>query len=255
MSKNVVFMTAMVKAPDVLDYTEWCYKTWQYWCDKHNVELFILSDEIKPKGDGTYKVPGMKPTWQRWYVHEVLEANNIDYDQVALVDIDTMIHWDCPNFFELTDKKFSAVREFINIGWIQQSIDGYKDLFPNVKLEWTNYFNCGFIVMSKDHRDWCKSVTDFYEQNEDEIRKRQHEIVKKGSDQTPINYMIRGSEHEVNLLNERYNHSQLHMRGVLQGDLLWKTGWVWHFNGFEKSQRNQIMKQIWEMTKDNYESK
>mgnify|MGYP003122545075 FL=1 len=252
--KNVVFMTAMVKAPDVLDYTEWCYKTWEYWCKKNNVELFILEDEIKPKGDGTYKVPGMKPTWQRWYVHEVLEANEIEYDQVALVDIDTMIHWDCPNFFDLTNGDFSAVREYINVGWIQQSIDGYQDMFPNVELDWTTYFNCGFIVMSKKHREWSKSVTDFYEKNEDELRKRQHEIVKKGSDQTSINYMIQGSEHKVNFLNDKFNHSQLHMRGVLQGDLLWKTGWIWHFNGFEKNQRNQIMKQIWDMTKENYET-
>ena len=44
-SKNVVFMTAMIDAPDRLDYAEWCYKSWQYWCDKNGVELFILEDE------------------------------------------------------------------------------------------------------------------------------------------------------------------------------------------------------------------
>ena len=47
---------------------------------------------------------GMKPTWQRWHVWDVLEANNIDADNVALVDIDTMVHWDCPNFFEERDE-------------------------------------------------------------------------------------------------------------------------------------------------------
>ena len=64
--KNIVFMTAMVKAPDVLNYAEWCYNSWDYWCKKNDVQLFILEDELRPKGDGTYKVPGMKPTWQRW---------------------------------------------------------------------------------------------------------------------------------------------------------------------------------------------
>ena len=38
--KNVVFMTAMVDAPDKLEYTEWCYKTWEYWCKKNDV-LFV----------------------------------------------------------------------------------------------------------------------------------------------------------------------------------------------------------------------
>ena len=64
--------------------------------------------------------------------------------------------------------------------------------------------------------------------------------------------MIRKSEHKVNLLNEKLNHSHLHLRGVLQDDLLWKTGWVWHFNGVEKSQRTNVMKQIWERIGCNY---
>ena len=56
MAKNIVFMTAMVKAPDVLNYAEWCYNTWDYWCKKNDVQLFILEDELRPKGDGTMKM-------------------------------------------------------------------------------------------------------------------------------------------------------------------------------------------------------
>jgi len=250
--KNIVFMTAMVDAPDILNYAEWCYNSWDYWCKKNDVQLFILEDEIQPKGDGTYSVPGMKPTWQRWHVHEVLESNEIEYDNVALVDIDTMIHWDCPNFFEEADGEFGAVQDKFFLEWTYNSIKGYQDFWPDVKFNWTTYFNCGFIVMNKKHKDWCKSVTDFYYKNEDELRKRQHETVKKGSDQTPINYMIRASEHPIKFLDERFNLQQLHLRGVLQSDLLWSVGWVWHFNGFEKTERNNLMKQVWEAIKENY---
>ena len=250
--KNVVFMTAMVDAPDRLDYAEWCYKSWQYWCDKNNVELFILEDELRPKGDGTYKVPGMKPTWQRWHAMEVLDANAIEYDNVALVDIDTMVHWDCPDFFEAANGEFGAIQDRFFIEWTHNSINGYQDFWPDVKFDWTSYFNCGFIVLNKKHKDWCKSVTDFYYQNEDEIRLRQHKTVKKGSDQTPINYMIRASEHDINFLDERFNLQQLHLRGVLQSDLLWNVGWVWHFNGFEKKERNHLMRAVWEKVKHNY---
>ena len=126
---NVVFMTYMIDAPDTLDYAEWCFKSWKIWCKKNNVELFILEDELQPKGDGTYKIPGMKPTWQRWHVFDVLEANNIDYDQVALIDSTAMIKWDCPNFFNLTDRKFTAWRDMDNMKWIYDSIVGYEDLF------------------------------------------------------------------------------------------------------------------------------
>ena len=251
-SKNVVFMTAMVNAPDRLDYAEWCYKSWQYWCDKNDVELFILEDELRPKGDGTMKLPGMKPTWQRWHAMEVLDANGIEYDNVALVDIDTMVHWDCPDFFEASKGEFGAIQDRFFIEWTHNSIQGYQDFWPDIKFDWLTYFNCGFIVLNKKHKEWCKSVTDFYYENEDEIRMRQHETVKKGSDQTPINYMIRNSEHEIEFLDERFNLQQLHLRGILQSDLLWNVGWVWHFNGFEKKERNALMKNVWERVKHNY---
>ena len=112
MSKNVVFMTCFEKAPDFLDYKEWCFRTWQYWCDKNDVELVILDQELRPTGGGVYgDGVGMKPTWQRWHVFDVLEANDIECENVALVDIDTMIHWDAPNFFDAANGEFGAIKE------------------------------------------------------------------------------------------------------------------------------------------------
>ena len=64
--------------------------------------------------------------------------------------------------------------------------------------------------------------------------------------------MIRDSKFDLKFLDEKFNLQQLHLRGVLQGDLLWNCAWIWHFNGFEKTQRNNLMKQVWEMIKDNY---
>ena len=248
MSKNIVFMTCFEQAPDYLDYKEWCLNSWRPWCKKHDVELFILSDELRDKTI-------MKPTWQRWHVFDVLDANEIEYDNVALVDIDTMVHWDCPNFFEEANGEFGAIQDRFFIEWTHNSIKGYQDMWPDTKFDWTTYFNCGFIVLNKKHKEWCKSVTDFYYENQLELRTRQHQTVKKGSDQTPINYMIRASEHPINFLDERFNLQQLHLRGLLQSDLLWNCGWVWHFNGFDKTQRNQLMSSVWNQIKDNYETK
>jgi hypothetical protein len=250
--KNIVFIPNIDLGNDRSSPYHLSVESWKNWSNKHNCELFILEDELQPKGDGTYKVPGMKPTWQRWHAMEVLDANGIEYDNVALVDIDTMVHWDCPNFFEEANGEFGAIQDRFFIEWTHNSINGYQDFWPDVKFDWTSYFNCGFIVLNKKHKDWCKSVTDFYYQNEDEIRLRQHKTVKKGSDQTPINYMIRASEHDINFLDERFNLQQLHLRGVLQSDLLWNVGWVWHFNGFEKKERNHLMRAVWEKVKQNY---
>ena len=64
--------------------------------------------------------------------------------------------------------------------------------------------------------------------------------------------MIRASDYKLNFLSDKFNLSQLHMRGVLQGNLLFETGWVWHFNGFDKTKRNQLMKDVWNTIKGNY---
>ena len=247
MKKNVVFMTCMDKAPDTLDYKEWCLKTWQYWCDKHNVELIVLDQELRDKTI-------MKPTWQRWHVFDILDDNGVEYDQVALVDIDTMVKWNAPNFFEQTNKEFGAIEDCFYIEWSHNSIKGYKHMFPEVDFDWTTYFNCGFIVMNETHKPLCKAITDFYYANEDHLRDLQHNTLKKGSDQTPVNYLVRREGFPITYLDKKFNLSQLHTRGVLN-ELMFECGWVWHFNGFDKVMRNQIMRDVWNGVKQNYEDK
>ena len=242
---NIVFMTVMDGAPDILDYKEWCIKSWRLWCKKHNVELVILDQEIRDK-----KI--MKPTWQRWHVFEILEENSIDYNQVALVDIDTMIHPSAPNFFKETNGEYSGVSDDLMVEWVHNSIMGYKDMFPDVNFDWTTYMNNGFIVMSPKHKELCKTIIDFYYANEDELRRRQHETLKKGSDQTPVNYLVRRENYPITHLSKKWNFTHMHQRGVIQGALFLDCAWIYHFNGFEKTLRNNIMGDTWNAIKDNY---
>ena len=236
--KNIVFMTCFENAPDFLDYKEWCLNSWQVWCKKYDVELFILSDELRDKLQ-------MKPTWQRWHVFEILEANNIDYNQVALVDVDTMIHPEAPNFFDETSGEYSGVQDDLMVEWVHNSITGYQDMFPDTKFDWTTYMNNGFIIMSPKHKALCKVITDFYYTNEDELRDRQHHTVKKGSDQTPINYLVRREGYPITHLSKKWNFTHMHLRGVLQNFLFLDCAWVYHYNGFDKSMRNGVMRDTW----------
>ena len=231
-------MTCIENAPDYLDYKEWCFKSWGVWCKKNDVELFVLDQELRDKTI-------MKPTWQRWHVFDVLEANEVDYNQVALVDVDTMIHPEAPNFFDETNGEFSSVKDDLMVEWVHNSIVGYQDMFPNVNFDWITYFNCGFIVINKKHKKLCKSITDFYYSNEDELRNRQHETLRKGSDQTPVNYLVRKGGYKITYLSKKWNFTHLHQRGVLQNAMFLDCAWVYHFNGFEKTMRNNLMKQAW----------
>jgi len=240
MKKNIVFFTTMDQAPDNMEYKKWCLESWKHWCNKHDADIFVLDTPL-------YSKELMKPTWQRWHVLEILEANDIEYDQVALVDADTLIHPDAPNFFELTNHEFSAVQDDLMVEWVHNSIQGYKDFFPDVNIDWTKYFNCGFVVINEKHKDLCKHITDFYYANLEELRNRQHNTLKKGSDQTPVNYMA-NKFGKVNFLNKKWNFTHLHLRGVLN-ELLPEVGYIYHFNGFDKSMRDNLMKQCWDLLK------
>ena len=65
----------------------------------------------------------MKVTWQRFYLFDILEQNEIDYDQILLVDADTIVHPDCPNFFELTNHEYSAVVNNGSFEWVKRSVE------------------------------------------------------------------------------------------------------------------------------------
>ena len=47
-------------------------------------------------------------TWQRWNALEILDHNEVEYDQVLIVDADSIVHPKCPDFFKLTNNKFTS---------------------------------------------------------------------------------------------------------------------------------------------------
>ena len=81
---------------------EYSVKSWKQWCEKNDAEFFMLDEFI-------YEPDFMKPNWYKLYVFDLLENNDIKYNQIAVVDADTIVHPNCPNFFEMTENKFCAV--------------------------------------------------------------------------------------------------------------------------------------------------
>lgn len=242
--RNVVFITNLATNYDTVDYSQYCLATWQHWCKRHDVELIVLDQPLVDPAE-------MKATWQRWYVLDILETNSIEYDQVALVDIDTMIHWDAPNFFNETKHNLAACVDNDNVGWVWQSLKGYQHLFPQVKLDWVSYYNCGFVVINKQHRELCTAITDFWHTNAKILTELQTTL-RKGTDQTPVNYLTRQLDYDVTLLNKRWNLTHLNRKELLSSYMFVECGYVWHFNGFDKQHRVAFMQQTWETFKDKY---
>ncbi len=247
MAKNILFFTALkANDPNMQAYKEWSIKTWTYYAKKYDLELFILEEPLMD-------TELMRPTWQRWYVYDLLDVNGIEYNQIAMIDIDTMVRWDTPNIFELAGDRYTGVIDDLSIEWVWNSIQGYKKFFPETDLNWYEYINNGILVLPiSGGREFCDKVKAFYETNSNELRKMQHETLKKGTDQTPVNYMAKEMFGKPNLLPKPFNMCHLFATHALIENIYIKAGYIWHFNAIPREERNQWMQHTWNQIKDNY---
>ena len=220
--------------------------------------LFVPFTEPVEKDLNRYRI-----NWQKiLFVFDELERRNIEYDQICLVDSSFMIRWDTPNFFEMTDRKFTACRDMDNMRWIYDSIQGYKDMFSWVKFDQSKYVNSGFMIFNEEHKELINNFKQFYISNIDEFIRLQDVVVKKGNEQTPINYWLQSNNVDVNLdlpLPYKITHLQrkelFNHNWQLEEDktpFFIKYGYNYSFNGIPKDQRTDLMKQTWDFVKHNY---
>ena len=241
--KNIVFIPN-IKVGDGARSISYDYsiKSWKHFCDKYNCELLVWEDLIFPIED-------MKITWQRYYLFDILEGNNVEYDQILMVDADTIVHPECPNFFEETDHKYCGV---INDGcyeWVTRSIrDFNRELFPDsIPPHPSTYINGGFQIVNKDHKKFFTAMKDYYSEYKDSIQLAIDKI-KAGTDQTIVNYMLKDTKVDVKILPPCYNLQDLFRKNLLHltGHSWWpdtlegmySAGWVYHFNAIPQNPRH-----------------
>jgi len=206
--------------------------SWKHWAKNNNSEVFILNDLLMP-----YKDMGI--CWQRYYLFDILEANNIEYDQIAMVDADTIIHPDCPNFFEMTEGKFTGVHCDASYDWVCRSIENYsKYMFNGHTMPFWEYIDCGFMVVNKSHKEFFNNIISFYHENKpnfDELEK-----LHVGTDQTPVNILANKLNIDLKLLPYEYNMVDLPRKELLGEDLLFtKCGWIYQYNCIPNNKDNQ----------------
>jgi len=240
--KNVVFMLDIdLKGEGGKRYSserrksyEYSIDSWKKWCDKNNCEMFVLNDLL-------HKNSEMGICWQRYYLFDILDANEINYDQVLMVDADTIVHPDCPNFFEETNHDYCAVKVEGCHEWVFRSLWNYNQLlFKDMGLikPW-EYVNGGFQIINKKHKEFFKEVVKFYWENKDSILYAQKEF-QVGTDQTCLNYLLRKHNVQLRILPQCYNLQDLFKKNFLhtpgyswwQDNLthLYYSGYVYHFN-------------------------
>ncbi len=238
--KNIVFMMDIDLAGEGryassrrLPY-KYSIKSWEKWCEKNDCELFVLTDLLLPKEN-------MAICWQRYYLFDILEANEIEYDQILMVDADTIVHPNCPNFFDMTDRKMCGVHNEGSYDWIIRSIENYgKYFFNGHVMDFWKYIDCGFVVVNEIHRDFFKQVTDFYNENAELLRQVEKEW-HAGTDQTPVNILIHDRNIDFKWLPYEFNMCDMFRKELLTDDLLFtKWGWIYQYNSIPNNTEDKL---------------
>tara|TARA_Y100001963_G_C6770935_1_gene444821 strand:- start:434 stop:1171 length:738 start_codon:yes stop_codon:yes gene_type:complete len=237
MNKNIVFIVNLpeAKKPGRNQPYQYSVKSWKTWCDKNNCELYVLEDRIYPESQ-------MNANWHKLFVFQLLNASNIEYDQILIADADTMIHPDAPNVFELTNNKFCAVHNFGSYDWVCRSIENYKKhLFPNVNVKLFDYFNSGIMIVNKKHNNFFEKIIKYYLDNSEKIIILQDKY-QVGTDQPVLNFFVQQENIEYKQLEYKWNMQDMRRFEILDNELTFtKMGWIYHFNSIDDELRDKAM--------------
>ena len=90
------------------DYAQYGIKSWEAWCKKKGIDFMVVEEHNEE-----YSFP----IWNKLDVYEKGKG----YEKIAIVDSDTMVHWDAPNPFDLYTDEWCWVRDYANLRWLYMS--------------------------------------------------------------------------------------------------------------------------------------
>ena len=242
MSKNIVIIPNINLNNGRSNPYHYSISSWEKWAEQYD-DISVIEWTNPIMDPSIFKI-----TLQRYWVHDILEYNNMEYDQVLMIDADTIIHPKCPNFFNETNNKMGITLSNGCYEWVTRSIKQWGDsLFPNnPKVKTWKYFNGGFQITNKIHIPFYKKVQEYYTSNIDRINTLGEQI-KAGTDQTIINYLVQQNNIDVTYMSEAYNLQDLFRKNLLHipghswfpDELRYlQAGWVYHFNAIPPNNRH-----------------
>lgn len=218
-------------------YSQYCINSWQHWSEQNNAEVVVLTEPFSE----------IEPHWYKVFVYKLLENSNIDYNRVLVVDNDTVVHPDTPNIFdEVSEDKIGVVFDDVNYDWTIRSTDAYhKHVFTDYKrFDTFEYFNSGFIVLSKQHREVYEKVVEFLLNNYQSLNWVQSNY-GVGRDQTPLNFMLRSFSNGLHYMSKRYNLQGLISKEIVDPKMLSDMAYVYHYNAMPREHREVLMKRTY----------
>lgn len=252
-----------------LSYAKYSRATWEWWCKRNRAEFVPLERSFGPD-----PFPNSPPTVTRWAMPELLVKEYGPQSRIALVDADTMIRWDAPNFFDLAGTNFAAVLG-ANPYWIDRSVRAYQSMFPELLLPWWEYLNSGIVVLGRPQLPTLRLFLDVLTEFSTEFSRISHSG-DYGTDQTPLNFVLRKEREPITLLPRPYNFLNCfpvtpELRSIEKAiDPDWtlfsqkafspanvfqfiSLGYIWHFTSLTAA-REVVMRETWNKICQNYPS-
>ena len=206
--------------------------SWQKWAEKNNSDVILLEDLLMP-------IEEMGICWQRYYMFQILEGNGVKYNQILMVDADTIIHPDTPNFFDMTKYDFAGAHFAGSWDWVLRSIENYsKFIFGGSMINYWEYMDAGFFIVNKMHKKFYDNILQFYLSSKNALKEM--EKFHGGTDQTPVNFLLQMNNIPRIQLPYSYNMVDMNRKEILTEDLLFtKIGFVYQFNAIPNNENNQ----------------
>ena len=240
--KNLIYIPATNGIQDELPYG---IKTWEHYCIKHDIKL-IISNDLPPKNKEIYK----NVNFQQYFTPKLVEE---EYNRLLIVDCDTMIRWDAPNIFkEYPNHTFSVVKDISGEGSGRYHLNQWLKFNPNIKTPPHNYFNTGFLLLSKEnYLELRNAILPYYEEY---VRVKRGNLYKiDTSDQTPTNIIAYDLfKNDIKFLSDIWN--DMVMFKYDDASFI-NNSYVWHFTGPRMGgwgNKSNLMKQVWDHVKDQY---
>jgi hypothetical protein len=230
-----------------------CLKTWESWCKNNNIDFIPLTGRKENIVDVVFS---------KWTdLDKFIDLNNYDY--ITMVDFDTVVRWDCPNFMEQFYHEGITVTMVLDQGgpyvgkW---HYDQWLSFDPNLYSYSSNYFNSGFIsAKSEVFKLLIKEMPKFKEYYLSHKDKQYHPVgigIDKGirldaPDQTPVN-LILNKHYKVSISPNILNYMVSHYVSDLNNDISYINDALIIHYGSGNVLGTQVVDNFWENFKSYY---
>lgn len=263
--KNVIVIPTYNSLLNNKNYNN-CVNTWRSYCEKHNVELYLIQGE---KSYNNIKNDYAGMCFDRWLD---VDFSPEEYDRITFVDADTIIRWDAFDFNQVFRENNLEIAVVLDQGGPNVPIyhlNQWLKFNPNIYSFVKGYFNAGFVSMKVRHLIEFKKLLILYKEyyyNEKDINTHVEGIGKIGGvrldamDQTAVNIVMQELFlNEITFVPKIFNcqvpylfkDNQDFINNYKNFDFL-NEGIIFHLGSTTLAYTN-FMNDFWNTFKSNYE--